>query len=213
MVKQIGQAAGYAAATAGVTAAGAYGMQAVQDAYHAITKKRDFRNMLEENPDLKEHPNPRAVQMGFTSLRTFAPKFSQDPLVAGSYVRRMAENPVGMAGIVNEAMGSHGALPSAFEATQQAVGQGAIKGLDLGHRTMLDDSRKKHELAMLQEQHGKQQELMGAQQRFQEGLAGANEGYQRQRDLASQKDQAARDANSRQHDFDLEQFRARLRRP
>lgn len=209
--QQVRHAAGYAAATAGVTAAGAYGMQAVQSAYHAITKKRDFQSMLEENPDLKDHPNPKLVLQGFTSLRTFAPKFSQDPLVAGSYVRRIAENPVGMSGIVNEAMGAHGAMPSAFEATQQAVGAGALKGLDLGQRGALDTQRKSHELAMAADQHQNQLHIMEQQHAHQQGLAGTQAKNQQvltgvQHALQQQRDQAGRT-----HDFDLEQYRANLR--
>lgn len=200
--QQVRHAAGYAAATAGVTAAGVYGMNAIQDTYRAITKKRDFQNMLRENPDLQDHPNPKLVQMGFTSLRTFAPKFSQDPLVAGSYVRRIAENPVGMSGIVNEAMGAHGALPSAFEATQQSVGAGALKGLDLGQRSTLDAQRKVHELSMAESQHQNQQDLASAQFRNQQALAGMQHQHQQQRDQAS-----------RTHDVDLEHLRANLRRP
>lgn len=59
-----------------------------------ITKGRNYRSMLKENPDLKELPT-KNVQQAFSTLHRFNPEFSGDPLVAGSFVRRQAQFPGG----------------------------------------------------------------------------------------------------------------------
>lgn len=86
-----------------------------QHLYQAATKSRDFRTMLEHNQDLATHENPEAVSMAFTSLRKFAPEFSKDPLVAGTYVRRIAENPNGAGGVIGEALGHNRGLHPMME--------------------------------------------------------------------------------------------------
>jgi hypothetical protein len=91
-------AAGALAVGGGVAAAGAI--------YDAATKSRDFRAMLEVNPDVaaKHEEDPRLVNRMFSTLRTFNPQFSKDPTVAGSYVRQMMEDPVHAGGKVVETL-------------------------------------------------------------------------------------------------------------
>lgn len=88
---------GLAAAGAGVAA---------QKLYDAATKARDFRSMLEANPDLAQHheEQPRLFNQMFSTLRTFNPSFSKDPLVAGNYMRQMMEDPVHAGGKVVETL-------------------------------------------------------------------------------------------------------------
>jgi hypothetical protein len=93
---------------AGAAAFGALAMGG-HKAYLAATKTRDFNSMMEANPDLREHNkgDPAGFNRLFTSLRTFAPEFTRDPMVAGAYMRRGMESPVenrGMLGV--EAMGA-----------------------------------------------------------------------------------------------------------
>ena len=95
-VRGLGAAAG-GAAVAGVGLA-------ASKLYDAATKARDFRQMMEANPDLHEAQKsmPEHFNLMYTSLRDMVPQFAKDPLVAGQYMRQMAESP-GQAGgyIVN----------------------------------------------------------------------------------------------------------------
>lgn len=57
--------------------------------YDAATKTRDFNNMMEANPDLHElhKEDPAGFNRMFSALRTMAPDFTKEPLVAGTYMR------------------------------------------------------------------------------------------------------------------------------
>lgn len=58
-----------------------------------ITKTRNYRSMLSENPDLQKHPmGAKAVQGVFSTLHRFNPEFAGDPLVAGTFVRNHLES-------------------------------------------------------------------------------------------------------------------------
>lgn len=108
----------------GATAAvGGLGV-ASQKIYDAMTKRRDFNAMLEHNPDLVEHHqnNPKSFNQMFTTLRTMNPQFSKDPLVAGTYMRRMAESPLSAGGVAVEAFGHHRPSPSITNAMIDAGG-------------------------------------------------------------------------------------------
>jgi hypothetical protein len=79
----------------------------------AATKQRDFRRMLSFNPDLQEHHerDPRMFNQMYSSLRTMNPGFAKDPLVAGTYMRRMSESPLTAGGVLTDAVGSRDKLP------------------------------------------------------------------------------------------------------
>lgn len=81
---------------------------AAQKVYQAATKARDFRRMLDYNPDLQEHHerDPRMFNQMFTSLRSMNPNFSSDPIVSGSFMRRMVENPMTAGGILETTLSS-----------------------------------------------------------------------------------------------------------
>ena len=108
--KGLAQGAGAAAAAGAV---GAVGL-AASKIFGAATKARDFRQMLSYNPDLQEHHDrdPRMFNQMFSTLRTMNPQFSSDPIVAGSYMRRMSENPMTAGGIAVESVGHRDKLPS-----------------------------------------------------------------------------------------------------
>ena len=92
----------------GGLAAGATGMAyGAQTLYDAITKRRDFRSMLEYNPDLHAEleKNPKFFNQAFTSLRNINPQFSKDPLIAGNYLRQMMDGPMGAGGKLEAAVG------------------------------------------------------------------------------------------------------------
>lgn len=99
-----GAALGAGSMIAGAAVAGV-GM-AAEKIYSAATKSRDFKRMLENNPDLQEHHerDPRMFNQMFTSLRSMNPNFSADPIVAGTYMRRMVENPLTAGGILTESL-------------------------------------------------------------------------------------------------------------
>ena len=81
----------------GVMTAGGIALALAGDLYEAakrgLTKGRDFRNMLEENPDLKAPSKAAKVKATFSTLHRLNPEFAGDPRVAGSYVRQSIEIP------------------------------------------------------------------------------------------------------------------------
>jgi hypothetical protein len=112
-------AMGLAGATIAATGKG------VQKLYDAATKSRDFKNMLEANPDLAQmhQEKPKQFNQMYNSLRSFTPEFSRDPVVAGTYVRQMMENPVGAGGIITQGIIPHSKLPQRGEhGTAAAIG-------------------------------------------------------------------------------------------
>lgn len=119
-----GMAAGGAAAVAG-------GAAIASKLYDAATKAHDFRTMLEENPDVAaEHQeNPRRVNLFFSTLRTFNPQFSRDPVVAGTYMRKMIMEPQTAGGYVENALSFRDKMgPSVGDqVTRAALGGGKKK--------------------------------------------------------------------------------------
>lgn len=103
-----GRAAGNAA-MAGAGAAAFAGITAgAGKLFMAASKSRDFRRMLEANPDLHEHhsQDPAGFNRLYSALHTLAPEFAREPLVAGSYMRLGMENPESARGsIAVKAMG------------------------------------------------------------------------------------------------------------
>lgn len=61
----------------------------------AITKRRDFNEMMTLNDDLKSYQNrdPKTFNAAYSSLRRMNPTFAGDPVVAGAHMRKMMENP------------------------------------------------------------------------------------------------------------------------
>lgn len=94
---------GMAAAGAGTVALGIHGGQKL---YDAATKARDFRAMLQADPRIAQmhEENPQRVNQMFSTLRTFNPQFTRDPIVASSYVHKMVEDPMHAGGVAVEAL-------------------------------------------------------------------------------------------------------------
>jgi hypothetical protein len=130
-----GRMAGKGLAGSAATVAGAgiasLGVLAVQKAYDAATKARDFKSMLEYAPDVLQmhQENPKQVSQMFSTLRVFNPDFTRDPVVASSYVRRMVSEPGGAGGIANEALQSRDKMrhPLADKMVGSALGGGKKK--------------------------------------------------------------------------------------
>jgi len=80
----------------GAVAAEQLGRSAYEAIRGALTKSRDYKNMLEANPDLSGEDS-NMVQRAFNTLHKFNPEMAGDPLVAGGFVRsavQVAQFPV-----------------------------------------------------------------------------------------------------------------------
>jgi hypothetical protein len=102
-LRGMGNVAGHAVATAGIVA----GAGAATKIYNAITKKRDFNNMMEANPDLEEFQleNPAQFNRHYNALRGMNPTFGSEPIVAGTYMRQMSMAPSTAGKVVVESLG------------------------------------------------------------------------------------------------------------
>lgn len=85
------------AAAMGIMTAGGIAMALAGDLYESakrgLTRGRDYKNMLEANPDLTKPSNTAKVKASFSTLHRFNPDFAKDPNVAGQYVRNSIEIP------------------------------------------------------------------------------------------------------------------------
>jgi hypothetical protein len=63
--------------------------------YQAANKSREFSEMMEVNPDLQEYQeqDPRKFNAHYNSLRRLNPGFAADPVISGTYMRRMSSSP------------------------------------------------------------------------------------------------------------------------
>lgn len=88
----LGAAAPWGKAIGGIVATGV-ATDLAGDLYDAvrrgITKGRNYKKMLEANPELKDEAkeNP-AVKSSFETLHRFNPEFSADPYIAGQFVNQ-----------------------------------------------------------------------------------------------------------------------------
>lgn len=100
----LGQAAGAGAVAAGLGLAGG----AASKIIGAITKNRDFKQMMEFAPDLEQNRsnNPNRFNQQYSSLRRFNPAFAGDPVIASSYMRQMSEMPEAAGGVLVNAIGA-----------------------------------------------------------------------------------------------------------
>lgn len=103
-----GKALGRFAATTGIIMGAGMLVDAAHKAYDAATKSHDFNKMLEINPDLveKSEQDPKMFNQFYSSLRGMNPHFAKDPVVAGSYMRKMTGDPTLAGGVLTEA--AHG---------------------------------------------------------------------------------------------------------
>jgi hypothetical protein len=122
-------------AAAGAVAAGAVGLAgagisaAAGKIFDAATKGHDFRSMMQANEDLHPHyeADPKKFNLMFNTLRTMNPEYSKDPLVAGSFIRRMIESPMGIGGIAGEALQHRGDFPESIFGTAHEFARGGAQ--------------------------------------------------------------------------------------
>lgn len=128
---------GEQAGTAALVGAGAAGFAGLVGAagklFDAATKSRDFKSMLEANPDLHEHlqQDPAGFNRMFTSLRHFSPEFTKEPMVAGHLMRAGMNSTIEDRGaLVLNTQGKRNP-PKAGPASEAALG-GFMKGMSGG---------------------------------------------------------------------------------
>lgn len=105
---------------AGTAAAAGVGIAATK-IWDAATKSRDFKKMLEFNPDLAAHQesNPALFNQQYSSLRSLAPDLAKDPLTAGTFMRQMN-------------MGDSGGTLTQAISAQKQVGSGMLSDTFFG---------------------------------------------------------------------------------
>ena len=89
-IKRLGARAGL---VGGGIALGAGALAGVAKAHDALTFKKDYENMLDFAPEIKDY-DEKAVKARFNTLRRFNPEMSSDPLVASSWIKQTIEYPV-----------------------------------------------------------------------------------------------------------------------
>jgi hypothetical protein len=75
----------------------ALGSAVATDAYDAarrgLTKSRNYKRLLEHNPDIRERYPTEEIRKTFDTLHRFSPDFTNDPLVGGTVLKRLLEFP------------------------------------------------------------------------------------------------------------------------
>lgn len=74
--------------------------------HSAVTKGRDFNKMMEFNPDLQDlhEQDPVMFNQMFSSLRNANRDYSSDPIIAGTYMRKLMDEPTLAGGALADAM-------------------------------------------------------------------------------------------------------------
>lgn len=90
----MGRGAAALGGAVGAAAVGGIALALAGDMYDAakrgITKGRDYKSMMKENPALQRLP-AKEVQKAFSVLHRFNPEFASDPTVAGAWVGRQVQ--------------------------------------------------------------------------------------------------------------------------
>lgn len=84
---------GTALASPVLAAAGAKGAERMMDSIDRMTFDRDLKKVLDVNKDIGK-PNDKQIRLAYQSIRTTNPKFSKDPLIAGTLLRQIMQNKV-----------------------------------------------------------------------------------------------------------------------
>lgn len=182
----------------GVAAATGVGL-AASKAYDMVTKHQDFNAMLgsDMNQDVRAHheQDPARVNQMFTTLRTMNPQFSKDPLVAGSYLRRMLDTPTAAGGIATEALQHRDSFPSIG---MEAFSRGALEG---GKATMQERLR----------QPGEDRAFKQREDQFNAQHGQRDTQFDRQMDFNSSREEMSHDQRERQMAMQAQQGNERNR--
>jgi len=182
-------------AAVGAAAAGAVGLvgaglgSAVSGIFDAATKGHDFRQMMSANEDLHAHheQDPKKFNLMFSTLRNVNPQFSKDPLVAGSFMRRMIESPMGIGGIAGEALKHRGDYPdTAFSVAHDYARDGAKAGITESFKQKTPEEMFAQQLPQMNYQHALQENLHKSQFGRQSAERQQSESSRREFDRAQQ---------------------------
>jgi hypothetical protein len=86
---------GFALAVGGTMAAGlatAIATDLYDAARRGLTKSRNFKRLMQANPDLKDYDQKR-LKESFNTLHRYGPEFTADPLMGGSLLKALAGLP------------------------------------------------------------------------------------------------------------------------
>jgi hypothetical protein len=91
-------------AAIGTAAAVGLGTALAGDLYDAakrgLTKGRNFKRIMDSNPQLHEFTDKSKLRMVYDSLHRYAPEFTADPLVGGSMMTNLMNSPETSASII-----------------------------------------------------------------------------------------------------------------
>lgn len=100
--------------------------------YNAATANRDMRAMMAANPELKsvQKEDPKRFNLLYSSLRNMNPQYSKDPIVAGSFMKRMADPYADPGGFLVEALqGTRNADTTMMDAIRGGAQAGIASGV------------------------------------------------------------------------------------
>jgi hypothetical protein len=105
---RFGDALSLGGATALSTAAIGGAVLGISALHDAATKTRDFRSMMDMNPDLHQfqQQDPKMFNQMYTSLRRANQSYAADPIISGTYMRKMMDSPMSAGGYLTDAMNS-----------------------------------------------------------------------------------------------------------
>ena len=121
---------GRSAGQLGVVAGGVGIYHAAKKTIQAVSKRRDFDEMMRSNPDLRQmhRDNPIQFNRHYSSLRALNPEFAAEPTVAGTYMRQMALNPDSAGKVIVESVGARrGIAPEVSYGVQRGGPQVGFK--------------------------------------------------------------------------------------
>ena len=93
LFSQLPKLIGQAAAIAGVTLGAEALAQMARRSWQAVSFSKRYRNMIEANPNLREEDSQKVMDR-FRVLDRFGPTISDDPIVAGHFIKQTLEFPV-----------------------------------------------------------------------------------------------------------------------
>lgn len=104
-------------------------MEGVGKAYNAAMKGHRMNKMFEVNPTLKEEDQEK-VRLAFNTLNKLNPEFANDPLISGTWVKRVLSSDVGEGIMVDPQTAKQ--LSSDRKGNISKFLGGAIKGMGKG---------------------------------------------------------------------------------
>lgn len=105
-------------------------MTGAQKIMDAISKRHQFRAMLDHNADLNDQfaENPKFFNQAYSSLRSVNPQFAADPMIAGHYMRQIMEDKTRAGGFLAQALNDSRPQP---HPVLDAMSKGTIEGVKM----------------------------------------------------------------------------------